>query len=105
MFFNRRGFDFVIDSGIAMPIMNRKDGKIRSAGVKPCHGAWSSHQGGCGPELSTKIIPTIVNPLYTSNESNRCVAAATITGSTSTLDSVNMLSWSIRDCSKVIKLV
>ena len=29
-------------SGIATPTMNRKNGKIRSVGVQPCHSAWRS---------------------------------------------------------------
>ncbi len=54
-------------------MMNRKEGKIRSAGVKPFHYAWSINHGGYGPELSTRIIPSIVSPLRISNEFNLCL--------------------------------
>jgi hypothetical protein len=62
-FLKETGFFWVVDNGIAIPIMNRNEGKIRSAGVRPFHAAWSKNHGGYGPELSTKIIPIIVSPL------------------------------------------
>lgn len=72
-FLTETGFLGVVDKGMAMPMMKRKDGKMRSAGVSPFHEAWSKNHGGYGPELSTKIIPTIVSPRYTSNESSLTV--------------------------------
>jgi hypothetical protein len=37
MFFILRGLDFVVAKGMAMPMINKKEGKIRSAGVNPFH--------------------------------------------------------------------
>ena len=37
IFFILTGLFFVVASGIAIPIMNRKEGNIRSAGVSPFH--------------------------------------------------------------------
>lgn len=36
-FLNLAGFFVVVAKGIAMPIMNRNEGKMRSAGVRPFH--------------------------------------------------------------------
>jgi hypothetical protein len=37
MFFLLRGLFVVTASGIAIPIMNKNEGNIRSAGVRPFH--------------------------------------------------------------------
>lgn len=69
MLLNPNGLFFVKAIGIAIPIMNKNDGKIKSAGVTPFHYAWSRYQGGDG-ELSTRIIPTIVSPRRISRDVN-----------------------------------
>jgi hypothetical protein len=43
------GFLVVVARGVAIPMMNKNEGKIKSAGVRPFHYAWSKNQGGCGP--------------------------------------------------------
>lgn len=58
---------------MATPTMNRKNGKIRSVGVQPCHAAWRS--GGWialqVPGLFTSSIPAIVMPRKMSSETSR----------------------------------
>ncbi len=69
-FLSRTGRFSLTARGTAIPMMNRKAGKMRSAGVSPFHCAWSRNQGGLvtGPMLSTRIMPTMVSPLYTSSD-------------------------------------
>lgn len=69
-FLSRTGRFSLTARGTAIPMMKRKAGKMRSAGVSPFHCAWSRNQGGLatGPMLSTRIMPTMVSPLYTSSD-------------------------------------
>lgn len=65
MFLNFRGLFLFTARGIAVPMMNRKDGKTRSATDRPFQSGWISHQQ--APSISkvwsAKIIPRMVNPL------------------------------------------
>src|SRR5262245_12997768 len=55
--------------------MKRKNGKTRSVGVHPCHGAWRSAPycvaSPHAPGLLTTIIAAIVRPRKTSRERRR----------------------------------
>ena len=46
---SRIGFLWDTANGTATPIINKKPGNIRSAGVNPFQSAWSRNQGGDGP--------------------------------------------------------
>src|SRR5262245_30207692 len=60
-------------SGMATPTMNRKNGKMRSVGVQPCHSACRS--GGYTarhvPGLLTSTIAATVSPRNASSETSR----------------------------------
>ena len=66
-----KGFLVLTARGTAIPMIKMKDGKMRSAQVIPFHSEWSSWVIGWGPELSTRIIPTMVRPLWMSREVSR----------------------------------
>jgi hypothetical protein len=80
MIFTNNGNDnlnsnFLNEINVEIPIINIKNGKIKSVGVKPCHGACASgaymllHD----PGLFTKIIPAIVIPRKISSASILCL--------------------------------
>ena len=72
-FLMEKGLEGLMESGTAMPMMKRKEGNMRSAGVSPFHSAWSKNQGGEGPWLSTRIMPSMVSPRSTSSEFSLCL--------------------------------
>ena len=61
---------------IAFPTANKKAGKTRSVGVKPCQLAWSKGANGVAPVpgVFTMIMKQTVMPLNTSRERNRVLA-------------------------------
>ena len=61
------------DRPSAMPIAQRKAGKTRSVGVKPCHSAWSSGHQTCAPDpgVLTMIIAATVSPRKLSSAARR----------------------------------
>lgn len=71
-FFNRNGLLGDKESGIAIPIINKNDGNIKSAIVSPFQLGCFSHQGRLSIKLSTMHMPTIVKPRKTSSDSNLC---------------------------------
>ncbi len=64
-FLNLKGLFLFTAKGIAVPMINKKEGKTRSATDRPFHSGWISHQQ--APSISrvwsAKIIPKMVNPL------------------------------------------
>src|SRR5215510_13047096 len=62
-----------LDSEMATPTMKRKNGKITSVGVRPCHSAWRSgrYTADHVPGLLTTTIAAIVNPRKASSETRR----------------------------------
>ena len=65
---------------VEIPIMNMKNGKIRSVGVNPFHSACLNGAYICphDPGLFTSIIPAMVIPLKTSRDKRRLLAFASI---------------------------
>src|SRR5687767_4580873 len=61
------------ERSVVTPTMNRKNGKIRSVGVQPCHSAWPSGQKMAlhVPGLLTSSIDAIVMPRNTSSATRR----------------------------------
>src|SRR5688572_5404895 len=64
------------DNVMETPTMNRKNGKIRSVGVHPCHGACSSgaYTVSQSPGLLTTTMAAIVMPRNTSSDTSRLPA-------------------------------
>src|SRR5579883_2910132 len=63
------------------PMMTRKEGKTRSAGVQPCQGACAAHgKTSSDPLELTTIIPAIVRPRKTSSERRRWFSLFAIQG-------------------------
>ena len=69
-YFGLIGLFFDNANGTAIPKIKIKEGKIRSAGVRPSQEACFMNQGALSPLQSTKVIPIIVNPLNKSREFN-----------------------------------
>jgi hypothetical protein len=66
------GLFLLAASGRDIPIMKRNAGKTKSARVIPFHGWCTSHHADpyIPSRWSATIIPSIVNPLYASRDSN-----------------------------------
>ncbi len=64
-FLNLRGLFLFTARGIAVPMINKKEGKTKSATERPFQSGWISHQQ--APSIyrvwSARIIPKIVKPL------------------------------------------
>lgn len=73
----RNGLLELKDKGTAIPMINRNDGKMKSASVSPFHSGCSSHHG---PSIksSTISIPTIVSPRRTSSDNSLCFGCGLI---------------------------
>jgi hypothetical protein len=70
--------NFFLEKLKALPTANRNDGKTRSVGVKPIHGAWSSgaHTFAPEPGAFTMIMKQMVMPLKISSAVNLSVLIA-----------------------------
>lgn len=68
MFLSFTGLFAVTARGTAIPMINMKDGKIKSTGVSPSHSACCIKDGALSPPEFAKTIPKTVNPRWKSKE-------------------------------------
>lgn len=68
MFLSFTGLFLVTAKGTAIPMINMKDGKIKSTGVRPSHFACCINDGALSPPELAKTIPKTVRPRWKSKE-------------------------------------